>query len=366
MFCFLFSSISFLASASSLLRAGKNIIVAMMIRKPEPLQKGDAITLIAPSFGCTTEPYLTRFEAAIKRLKKEGYLIIEGPNVRRADGVCSSASPQERAKEFMDAYLEPNSKAIFSVGGGELMSEMLPYIDFETIANAKPKWFMGFSDNTNLTLPLTLLCDIQTIYGPNAPSFYEKPFRAAQKDALDMLSGQSHFEDYPKWTYGTKKTQPALWRPRFNRERIIVPHNFEKPVEGMLLGGCLDCIANLLGTKYIDASAFFEKHHDEKIIWYFEACDLNVLALRRALFELKEAGYFNNVAMFIFGRHLSARDEIMGVNRFNAALDILGEYNVPMLFDVALGHLGPSIPVRNGAKCRIDYDGSKMIMDYLD
>ena len=41
--------------------------------------------------------------------------------------------------------------ALFSVGGGELMLEILPYVDFDEIEN-NPKWFMGYSDNTNLTL----------------------------------------------------------------------------------------------------------------------------------------------------------------------------------------------------------------------
>ena len=338
----------------------------VMIRKPEPLHKGDALYMIAPSFGCATEPYITRYDATLKRLQKEGYKIVEGPNVRRSDGVCGSASPQERAEEFTKAYLDESTKAVFSVGGGETMCEILPYIDFQLIARAKPKWFMGFSDNVNLTLPLTLLCDVQTIYGPNAPGFYEKPFRAAQKDALAMLEGESHFEDYPKWTFGTKRTQPPLWRPRFNRERIIVPHNYSKPVEGILLGGCVDCIYNLLGTRFLDTSNFFSHYPHSNVIWYFESCDLNALALRRAIFAMKEAGLFQNAKMFLFGRHLSARDEILGVNRFNAATDLLDELGVPMLFDVALGHLGPSLPIRNGAMCHVEYDGSKLIMDYLD
>ena len=45
--------------------------------------------------------------------------------------------------------------AIISCGGGELMCEILRYVDFERIAQAKPKWFMGYSDNTNLTFLLT-------------------------------------------------------------------------------------------------------------------------------------------------------------------------------------------------------------------
>ncbi|MCR5491771.1 MAG: LD-carboxypeptidase [Bacilli bacterium] len=334
-----------------------------MSRTPPYLHPGDGISLVAPSFGCTTEPYLTRLNAAIKRLEKAGYKIKIGKNVYRADGVCSSASPEERVQEFMEAYLDPETKLVLSVGGGELMDEMLPHFDFEAIKNADPKWFMGFSDNANLTLPLTVLADVKTIYGPNAPSFYEKPFRASAKDALAMLAGEKHFIDYPKWTFGTKKTDPILWRPRFNRERIITPYLYDGPREGTLLGGCLDPIVNLLGTKYVDIKPFLEAH-PEGIIWYFEACDLNVLSLRRALFELRESGWFSNAKMFIFGRHLSARFPIMGVDRFNAATDTLG--NIPMLFDVSLGHIGPSMPMLNGEKCRVSFENGYLVMDYQE
>ena len=334
-----------------------------MSRTPPYLQSGDTISLVAPSFGCTTEPYLTRLGAAIKRLQKAGYKIKIGENVYRNDGVCASASPQERVDEFMKAYLDPESKLVLSVGGGEFMIEMLPLIDFERIKNASPKWFMGFSDNANLTFPLTILSDIKTVYGPNAPSFYEKPFRSSAKDSLAMLSGEKHFIDYPKWTFGTKKTDPILWRPRYNRERIIVPHNYVAPVEGTLLGGCMDSLVNMLGLKYVDVSKYLDEH-PEGIIWYFEACDLNALAIRRGLFQLREAGWFKNAKMFIFGRPYSARFPILGVDRYSAATDVLP--NVPMLFDVALGHIGPSLPMLNGAFCRVSYEDGYLVMDYKE
>jgi hypothetical protein len=54
----------------------------------------------------------------------------------------------------------------------------------------------------------------------------------------------------------------------------------------------------------------------------------------------------------------------MGVDRYNAAIDILPD--VPMLFDVALGHIGPSLPMMNGAKCRAAFEDGFLVMDYLE
>ena len=68
------------------------------MKRPEFLKKNDKITMVAPSFGVTTEPYLTRYYAAVKNLKKQGFQILEGKNVHREDGVVSSAPQKKELK----------------------------------------------------------------------------------------------------------------------------------------------------------------------------------------------------------------------------------------------------------------------------
>ena len=48
--------------------------------KPKFLNDNPKIYLVAPSFGCVTEPYQTKLKASIERLKMEGADIIEGEN----------------------------------------------------------------------------------------------------------------------------------------------------------------------------------------------------------------------------------------------------------------------------------------------
>lgn len=333
------------------------------MRKPPFLQKGDSIALVAPSFGCVTEPYQTRLKVAIKNIRKEGYPIIEGPNIWRDEGVAGSASPELRAREIHDAF-DSEAKLILSVGGGETMCEILPYLDFERLKKGEPKWFMGFSDNTNLTFLLTTICDMVSVYGPCAPGYFPKKWRLSEADAFDLLSGKTHFEGYPKWSITRSNKERPLWTYRLSQPKVITPYRYEKPFEGMLLGGCLDCLINLCGTRF-DTVREFVLAHPEGIIWYLEACDLHALALRRAYFQLKEAGWFANVKGILLGRMLSGRDEILGVDRFGAAIDMLGDLNVPILMDVDLGHLSPSMPILNGAKARIALKEGNLIIDYL-
>ncbi len=328
--------------------------------KPEFLKNKSKIYFIAPSFGCTTSPYKERFEKAIKTFKKIKFDVVIGPNCNQALGIASSNTPQLRAKEFMNAY-KSDCDAIFSVGGGELMCEILEYIDFEELKKYKPKWFIGFSDNTNLTYTLTTLCDLETIYGNNVPNFYKYPLEYDTLDTYEMLMGKLEFEGYEGFMLkGSKAKFPKY---KFDNKKVITPINYTNEFSGILLGGCLDCLVNICGTKF-DNTANYINNHNEGIIFYLEACDLNSISIRRALWNLKNAGWFKNIKGFLIGRSLQFNDESFGLTPENAYIDMLKECNVPILLNVDLGHISPSLPIRNGAYATIKYEKDNIKIKY--
>ena len=47
----------------------------------------------------------------------------------------------------MEAFRDPEVKGIFSILGGDDSIRLLPYIDFQLMAN-NPKVFLGYSDAT--------------------------------------------------------------------------------------------------------------------------------------------------------------------------------------------------------------------------
>ena len=296
--------------------------------------------------------------------RKKGFIVEEGPNVRLAEGVAASASPEARAKEINDAFAS-DAKLILSVGGGETMYEILPYVDFDAIRKSEPKWFMGFSDNTHLTFLLPTLCDTAAIYGPCAGSFFMKKWRCSEADALAILEGATHSEGYPKWSITRTREDRPLWGYRLTQPKIITPYQYEKPFEGTLLGGCMDVLLGLKGTKY-DQVAAFNKAHPEGVIWFMEAFDFNSLLLRHAYWQLRQAGWFDNAKGFLIGRPRAGWEEIMGVDRFNAATDILGSLGVPILFDVDVSHLGPTLPIKTGIQARVAFEKGNLIIDYSE
>ena len=334
------------------------------MRQSEFLKPGDAIYMVAPSFGVVIEPYATRYVEALKRFKSKGYRVIEGPNVYKAEGVAASADPKSRGEEINAAF-SSEARLILSVGGGETMVEMLPYVDFDAIRNNPPKWFMGFSDNTNLTLPLALLSDTISVYGPCASAFYQKKWRLSEQDSFDLMQGKMRLEGYPKYAITKKNPLHPLWTYRLTQEKTIRQIGYEKPMNGRLLGGCLDCILGLVGTPFGDVQGF-KKRHEEKIIWFLESCDLHPLSIRRGLFQLRQAGWFDDAEGILLGRHLCGNFELMGVNKYNAALDILGDLGIPILMDIDLGHVPPSLPIKVGALARVSLEQGNIIFDYQE
>ena len=145
------------------------------MKYPRSLQKGASIGFPAPSFGCSIEPYYSGFQNGLKKWQELGYKTNPGSNAYADLGIGISNTPAKCGAEFTDMYLDKENDVLIACGGGELMCEILDYVDFEAIKNAEPKWFMGYSDNTNLTYLLATICDTASIYGPCADSFGRVP-----------------------------------------------------------------------------------------------------------------------------------------------------------------------------------------------
>lgn len=334
------------------------------MKYPVFLNKKDKIALVAPSFGCTFDPYLTRLNASIENLEQE-FVIEKGPNIYKAEVIGRSNTKEKCAEEINNYFIDPSVKSLMSVGGGELMVEIIPHIDFEMIKQ-NPKWFMGYSDNTCLTYLLPTICDVASIYGPNAPSFGVKPYHQSLSDALKILKGESLIvKSYGKWEKAENQKKEDPLAPMILTEDTVMvayPKNKLK-FSGRLLGGCLDILLNFLGTKFDKTKEFIDKYESDGIIWFLEACDLNTVAIRRAFVQLDNAGWFKNVKGFIIGRPLSGMQDDLGLNRIDAVKEVVEKYNVPMIFDVDLGHLSPSMPIITGSMSIVELKDNKLTIE---
>lgn len=341
------------------------------MKYPNPLQKNETIGFVAPSFGCTTEPYKTAFLNAQKKFKELGYGLWLGPNCYASSGTGISNTPQKCGKELTDGYLSVENQALISCGGGELMCEILDYVDFDKIKEAKPKWYMGYSDNTNFTFLLTTLCDVASIYGPCAGTFGMEPWHPSVQDAFDLLTGAKHTVcGYDGWEKESLKDEEHPLQPyHITEKRVLkvydpatgqISENGRVQVSGRLIGGCLDCLDTLVGTKYDNVPEFAEKYKEDGILWFLEACDLNVMSVRRALWQLSHSGWFQYTKGFLIGRPLCFGQEMMGLDHISAVTGILKEYNVPIILDADVGHFAPMMPLICGSHATLQVNGNEI------
>lgn len=372
-----------------------------MIRRPDYISKGSTIGITAPSFGCVAEPYCYSIDLAIDKIKARGYNIIEGKTARLGDGIGISTDPKTAAKELMEFYKRDDIDAIISAGGGELMNETITYVDFEELKDLKPKWFLGYSDNTNFIFPMVTIAGVQGIYGP-CISGYAKIWESTEEDSFALLEGSKReFEGYEGFV---KREEPSDNEeaetvetvkdpePEQTPEEIIrsiseftFPINAKKELstfacsrgkavkvadsekisaKGLLLGGCLDVLTNLVGTRFDRMKEFNAENKD--VIWALENCELNPMSYRRSLWNLREAGWFDSARAFVIGRPGAYFEgEFMGVDRFNAVTDILAPIGVPIIMDADVGHVNPMLPLIMGAQTEVSAVGNRLLVRYL-
>ncbi len=323
------------------------------MRYPGFLKENGTIGFIAPSFGCATMPYSACFDRTIEVFKGMGYEVVEGPNTRAALGVGKSNTPKACGDEVNDFFMNKRSDVIIACGGGETMCEDLPYIDFEGIAKTEPTWYMGYSDNTNLTFLLPTLCDIAAIYGPCASEFSMEPWHPALHDAFDLLTGSKlSFTNYDGWEKEGVRDEENPFVPYAITEKYSqkIRGNAAKAskFEGRLIGGCMDCLEIMIGTPFDRVKAFNEKYKEDGIIWFLESCELNVMSVRRTLWHMEQAGWFEHVKGFLIGRPMMYDDKFIDLDMEGAFAGVLEKYDVPVILDMDLGHLSPMMPIVSG------------------
>lgn len=327
------------------------------MRYPKFLKNGGTIGFVAPSFGCNIEPYKMCFNNALEKFKGMGYGLDLGPNCYAGEGVGISNTPEKCGAELTEYYCSEKNDVLISCDGGELMCETLDFVDFEKINAAAPKWYMGYSDNTNFTFLLTTLCDTASIYGPCASSFGMEPWHESLKDAFAVLTGDKlNSLGYDLWEKESLRDEANPYVTYNTTEKKILhtfPAHADIDISGRLLGGCMDCLVNLLGTNFDRVREFCEKYKNDGIIWFLESCDLNTMSIRRALWQMEHAGWFKYVKGFIFGRPLCFGENCCGLDQYEAVTGILSKYNVPIIMDADIGHLPPMIPIVCGSLAHV-------------
>lgn len=334
------------------------------MRYPESLKIGDTIGICAPSGGIVEEEKIKKLENAINQLESMGYKVIETESVRK-DIKGRSATSEQRAREFMSLMKNEEVKLIIYAAGGDFLMEMLDELDFKELKEIKPKWTMGFSDITTISFPLNVICDMPSIYCESIKDYAMKPLYRNLTDSLKIASGeemlQTSFEkhsdgkeDNSDYTYNL--TLDTKWRNITCEDKIVM--------QGRAIGGCLDCIDTLIGTKYDKVKEYIEKYKNDGIVWFLECYEMSTPQFQRILWKMKNAGYFEHCRGIIFGRSYIMREDY-GLTFDDVCLDALGKLNIPIITEADIGHVPPQLAMVNGAILKIASENGKGTVETL-
>lgn len=278
------------------------------IIKPSRLNAGDTVAVVAPASNLKAD-YLARGVAELELL---GFRV-----KHRADILdkarYTAGSDQRRADELMEAFADPEVKAVWAARGGYGVMRLLPLLD-EVVLRANPKVFIGYSDMTALHLYLHRRFGWVTFHGPMA--------------AKDLASGEEH---YDRKTLLAALTQAQPMGEIKSSKTEILHRGSGQPVSGRLLGGCLSLIAAMMGTP--------DELDTRDSILFLEDTGTRPYAIDRMLQQLRLAGKFNEVRGIVFGEMTDCMQHAdQGYSIQDVLAECTADFGVPVMFGLPSGH----------------------------
>lgn len=335
-----------------------------MLRFPRPLRPGDTVAITAPSSG--VEPGAQpRLDLVLNHWRARGFRVVEGDCLRHELHDTSAPAPQ-RAAELMRFLTDPGIAAVLPPWGGERAIELLPLMDFDRLRGLPPKWLLGFSDVSTLQMPLALVAGWASAHGSNLMDLAPSQTEPLVTGVFDLLAhdGATPFVQQASRRYQVQwipfetdtnaalnLTEPTRWRRLDGRDDVPLT------LQGRLIGGCLDTVSRLAGTRFGDVPGFIRASGGDGVLVYLENCEQSPCEMLRTLVSLKLHGWFDGVAGVLLGR--SAAPEVKEADRLDharAARDALGDLPCPVLVDVDIGHRQPQFTLVNGALATCRYE----------
>ena len=332
--------------------------------KPKRLKEGDKVAVVSLSAGLIGEPWAVhKFYLAKQRMKEIfGLELVAMPNALKGVSFISE-HPEARAQDLMDAFKDPEIKAVFCAIGGCDTIRILPYIDFDVIKN-NPKIFSGFSDST-VNHFMMYHAGLMSYYGPNIMCDFsqyvfmnEYTINAIKKlwfegaDNFQIESSRLYsLEEDKVWWGEEHMNEDRTWRVEEKGYEILQGSG---TAQGELLGGCVDTFANFIGTEIWPSVDEWK----DKIL-FFEPSESNIQPanLEQLLRNLNAQGILKNLKGIIVGKptiseyYEDYKNSILKIVRDEAKLN-----DLIVFYNVNFGHSTPITIIPYGAKCEIDAD----------
>ena len=314
---------------------------------PAKLQKGDEIRVIAPATGLKIIGQDCR-QIAKERFEALGLKVSFATNTTDENfDMFASTDIKKRADDIMEAFLDKNVKAIFTILGGFNSNQILPFLDYEVIKN-NPKILCGYSDITALLSAIEVKTGLVCFYGPHYSSIGMKKGNEYTLDMLEkvLFEGESELKTSDEWS-------DDLWfidqenRDFIKNEGWWVLQNGN--AKGELKGGNLGTFLLLNGTPY-------QSEFKKDTILMIEDCNYTKNdgeVFFRHFQALAQRDDFVNVRAVFIGRFQKASDVTREKLEFivNNIPQLKG---LPVIANLDFGHTTPIATLPIGGMCEIN------------
>ncbi len=304
------------------------------------LKKGDHIRVVSPSSSIESIGGFEANVAAKKKLEALGFRLSFSEHYFEND-IFDSAPIASRVADLEAAFANEKVDAVLTTIGGFNCNELLPYLDFDLIAQ-NPKIFCGYSDTTALLNAIYAKTGMQTYMGPAYSSF--KMEQGQQYQTTSWLNAVT--QDTYHLTPSLEWSSDAWYLP--NAPRTFYPTEWKVynpgQASGIAIGGNISTLNLLTGTE-------FAPRPDKYVLFLEEAEDDDYLIIARHLTALLQT--YPNPQAVVFGRfpkETKLTEEIL--------LTILDKHpilkKVPVLYDLDFAHTQPLFTITIGGQVEID------------
>ncbi|MBQ1351428.1 MAG: LD-carboxypeptidase [Oscillospiraceae bacterium] len=292
---------------------------------PTSLFPGASVALLCPSSPVSAQ----RREAAARAVRALGLHPVLFPSAFAARGHLAGEDAL-RAEDLNRAFADPSIHGILALRGGFGAHRVLPLLDWDAI-RTHPKYFGGYSDITALHTALNQRCGFVTYHTIMPAANDDYPLDEYSMDFLcRALFGTLH---------GPLENPPG---------QALLPLA-GGVAEGPLCGGNLSVIAASIGTPFqLDTAG--------KILFLEEVKEPNH-RIDALLTQLRNAGLFAECVGILLGAFTppAPPSETESLSLEEIWTDLLPSH-IPIMANLACGHVLPSMALPMGGICRMDAD----------
>lgn len=209
-----------------------------------------------------------------------------------AERACFSGTGEERAADLQRFFSDPELRMIFDVSGGDIANELLPFLDYQSIAASKAI-FCGYSDLTTI---------MNAIYAKTGkPSLWYqvkhllgKAEEEAEQRFIEAFLGENALclENSADDDKGRKRPELLRFQTEFLQGDAM---------QGVLVGGNIRCLLKLAGTPYWPEM--------KGKLLFLEARSGSHAQMTAYLTQLKQMGVFEEIQGILLGTFLQLEKE---------------------------------------------------------